>query len=35
VVYCLRMMGIVETAGKRGRAPLHQKRVQDDARNVP
>lgn len=25
VVYCLRMMGIVETAGKRGPAPLHQK----------
>lgn len=35
VVYCLRMMGIIETAGKRGRAPLHQKRVQDDARIVP
>jgi hypothetical protein len=24
-VYCLRLMGTVEAAGKRGRAPLHQK----------
>jgi len=24
VVYCLRMIGIVEAAGKRGRTPLHQ-----------
>jgi hypothetical protein len=29
-VYCLRMMGIVEAAGKRGRTPLHQKRVWAD-----
>jgi len=26
-VYCLRMMGIVEAAGKRGRTPLHQKHL--------
>jgi hypothetical protein len=26
-VYCLRMMGVVEAAGKRGRAPLHRTRV--------
>jgi hypothetical protein len=25
-VYCLRMMGVVEGAGKRGRTPLHQRR---------
>ena len=24
--YCLRMMGIIEAAGKRGRTPLHQQR---------
>jgi hypothetical protein len=26
-VYCLRIMGIVEPAGKRGRTPMHQKRL--------
>jgi hypothetical protein len=35
VVYCLRMMGIVEAAGKRGPAPLPQRRVQGDAPIVP
>jgi hypothetical protein len=26
--YCLRMMGIIEAAGKRGRTPLHQQRLE-------
>ena len=26
-VYCLRMIGIIESAGKRGRTPLHQQRL--------
>ena len=26
-LYCLRLMGIVEPAGKRGRAPLHTRRI--------
>lgn len=26
-VYCLRMIGVIEVAGKRGRTPLHQRRV--------
>ena len=28
VVYCLRMLGLVEPAGKRGRAPLHRARAE-------
>ena len=28
-VYCLRMIGIIEMAGKRGRTPLHQRRRED------
>lgn len=26
--YCLRVMGIIEAAGKRGRTPLHQQRLE-------
>jgi hypothetical protein len=26
-VYCLRMMGVIEPAGRRGRTPLHEKRI--------
>lgn len=26
-VYCLRMMGIIEPAGRRGRTPLHERRI--------
>jgi hypothetical protein len=29
--YCLRMMGVIEAAGKRGRAPLHQQRLEATA----
>jgi hypothetical protein len=29
--YCLRAMGIIEAAGKRGRTPLHQQRLEDVA----
>ena len=29
--YCLRMMGILEAAGKRGRTPLHQQRLEATA----
>jgi hypothetical protein len=29
--YCLRMMGIIEAAGKRGRTPLHQQRLEATA----
>jgi hypothetical protein len=29
--YCLRAMGIIEAAGKRGRTPLHQQRLDDVA----
>ena len=31
--YCLRMMGILEAAGKRGRTPLHQQRLEATAGN--
>ncbi|MBV9310556.1 MAG: hypothetical protein JOZ73_06985, partial [Solirubrobacterales bacterium] len=29
--YCLRMMGIIEAAGKRGRTPLHRRRLEATA----
>ena len=29
--YCLRMMGVIEAAGKRGRTPLHQQRLEATA----
>jgi hypothetical protein len=29
--YCLRMMGIIEAAGKQGRTPLHQQRLESTA----
>ena len=31
--YCLRMMGIIQAAGKRGRTPLHQQRLEATAGN--
>jgi len=30
-LYCLRMIGIVEPAGRRGRAPLHARMVRDES----
>jgi len=27
VIYCLRMMGIIESAGRRGRTPLHEQQI--------
>ena len=31
--YCLRAMGVIETASKRGRTPLHQRRLEATAGN--
>jgi hypothetical protein len=32
--YCLRVMGIIEAAGKRGRTPLHQQRLEAEACSI-